>query len=67
MVVEYSSYYAVIDRQTGKEHAMSDGVDVLFTPTGRAMSPGSEYFRKTWERLLNENQDETAEAYGFDD
>lgn len=62
-VVEYASYYAVRDNSTGKEHAMSDGVDVLFTKTGRAMRPGSEYFRKTWERALNASESETEEAY----
>ncbi len=62
-VIEYSSFYSVKDTQTGKEHSMSDGVDSLFTPNGKAMKPGSEYFRKTWERVLNEDPDETAEAY----
>lgn len=62
-VIEYSSFYAVRDTTTGKERAMSDGVDSLFTRTGKAMRPGSEYFRRAWERALNETPEETAEAY----
>lgn len=62
-VVEYSSGFAVRDTETGQERWMSDGVDALFTATGRAMRPGSEYFRKTWQRALNENEGETLEAY----
>jgi len=62
-VVEHSSYYAVVDTATGKEAAMSDGVDVVLTPTGRSMSPGTEHFRMTWQRALNENEAETEGAY----
>lgn len=42
---------------------MSDGVDVVFTRSGKAMSPGTERFRKAWEKMLNENPWETYEAY----
>jgi len=62
-VIEYASGYAVRDTTTGKEHWMSDGVDVLFTSTGRPMSPGSEHFRRTWERSLNEWPFDTEAAY----
>ena len=62
-VNEYSSYFAVEHTPTGREHAMSDGVDALTTPTGRNMKPGSEYFRATWEKVLNDNPAETREAY----
>ena len=62
-VIEYSSFYAVRDTTTGKEHPMGDGVDTLFTPTGKAMRCGTEHFRKTWERSLNANPSETEEAY----
>jgi hypothetical protein len=62
-VIEYASYYAVRDSVTGEEEAMSDGVDSVHTPTGKAMRPGSEYFRKTWERMLNDPLNETLEAY----
>lgn len=62
-VIEYSGHYSVRDTTTGEEHVMCDGVDTLFTATGKAMRPGSEYFRQTWERALNRNEDETAEAY----
>jgi hypothetical protein len=62
-VIEYSSGYAIYNRASGKRAWMSDGVDALFTPTGKAMTPGSEYFRKAWERVLNMDKDETQEAY----
>ena len=62
-VVEYSSGFAIVNNQTGKQHWLSDGVDALFTKSGKAMRPGSEYFRKTWERSFNQNADETMEAY----
>jgi hypothetical protein len=42
---------------------MSDGVDALSTPSGRSMQCGTEYFRKQWQKALNENPSETAEAY----
>lgn len=62
-VIEYHSGYAVRDRTTGKEHWMSDGVDSLFTQSGQAMRPGTEYFRKAWQRSLNADAEQTAEAY----
>lgn len=62
-IVEYTSFYAVRDNATGKEHPMGDGVDSVFTPTGKAMQCGTEHFRKTWERMLNASATETAEAY----
>lgn len=62
-VVEYTSHYVVWDTKTDRQHPMSDGVDVLTTATGRSMRPGSEYFRRAWERSLNENPNETLEAY----
>jgi hypothetical protein len=66
-VVEHVSGYAVYDTVTTRSHWMSDGVDAVFTRSGKAMRPGSEHFRKEWERSLNQNESETAEAYGFDD
>ena len=62
-VIEYSSFYAVRHNATGEEHPMSDGVDTLFAESGRALQCGSERFRKRWERLLNQTEGETLEAY----
>lgn len=62
-VIEYASFYAVRDNVSGAEAHMSDGVDSLFTPSGKAMTPGSEHFRRTWERSLNSSADETLEVY----
>lgn len=62
-VVEYSSYYAVIDLWTGKERAIGDGVDTLFTQTGKVIRPGTERFRRLLQRHMNQTADETFEAY----
>lgn len=62
-VVEYASGYAVRDTKTGEEKWMSDGVDVLFGKNDKPRSPGTEAFRRDWEQELNENPEETAEAY----
>lgn len=62
-VIEYASFFAVQHNLTGKKHPMGDGVDSLFTPTGRSMSPGAKRFRAEWERQLNSDADQTLEAY----
>lgn len=62
-VIEYHSFFAVRHNATGKEHPMGDGVDTLFTRTGKAKSPGDKTFVKCWERSLNETASETLEAY----
>jgi hypothetical protein len=65
-VIEYVSHYAVRDTTTGKEAEMGDGVATLTTPSGKSMQCGTEHFRRTWEKQLNANPSETAEAYNFD-
>ncbi len=62
-VIEYASGFAVQDIKTGKEAWMSDGVDCLFTPTGKAVSPGSKGFVRRLQSSLNANPDETGDAY----
>lgn len=61
--VEYHSGFAVRHRKTGEEKWISDGVDLLFTPSGKAMSPGAKGFLKALTRSLNESPSETLEAY----
>jgi hypothetical protein len=61
--VEYHSGFAVRHARTGKEHWMSDGVDVLFDKNDKALSPGSPGFREKWEEALNSTGSETMEAY----
>ena len=41
-VIEYSSFFAVRHNPSGEEHPMGDGVDTLFTPTGKPMNPGAK-------------------------
>ena len=62
-VIEHVSFCAVRDSWTGKEARTGDGVDALFTLKGNPMKPGTERFRMMWERLPNENPQETREAY----
>lgn len=47
------------------QHAcyLCDGVDTLFDENDKAMSPGTEGFVEYWEDSLNENREETIEAY----
>lgn len=61
--IEYASGFAVLDTVTGQESWISDGVDILFTPTGRAVSPGSKTFLRKLEHSLNNPAYETLEAY----
>ncbi len=61
--VEYHSGYAVRDRLTGHEAWIGDGVDLLSSPSGRAMSPGTATFLRALTRALNEESGETLEAY----
>ena len=35
-VIEYSSFFAVRDTHSGREHPMGDGVDTVFDGDGRA-------------------------------
>lgn len=63
-VIEYPTGFAVRHIATGKEHWMGDGVDTLFTKTGRqAMRPGDKTFRQRWEQYLNQDIVETMAAY----
>jgi len=62
-VVERASYYEIVDTWTGKSRVMGDGVDSVFTASGRPISPGTERFTRAWRKAVNENPDETLEAY----
>lgn len=62
-VIEWSSGFEVQHIQSGKTHWMGDGVDTLFDENDKAMSPGTEGFIEYWENSLNENSEETLEAY----
>jgi hypothetical protein len=62
-VIEYSSFFAVRHSVTGEEHAMGDGVDVIFDADEKAVSPGTPGFVETWASWLNESESETLEAY----
>lgn len=64
-VIEYGSGYALLDTETGQENWLSDGVDTMFTPTGKSMSPGSEYFRRAWEKAINSMSEEEVEDLYF--
>ncbi len=48
---------------TGREACMGDGVDMLHTPTGRAMRLGTKAFCKAAAAWLDSSEDELLEAY----
>lgn len=62
-VNEWASGFDVEHIPSGKTHWMGDGVDTLFDENDKAMSPGTEGFVECWEDSLNENREETLEAY----
>ena len=66
-VIEYSSFFAVRHNATGEEHPMGDGVDTLSVDredgSTETLCPGTPGFIEAWEEALNEDEDETLEAY----
>lgn len=62
-VIEYSSFFAVRHNPTTQERPMGDGVDALFDDEFHALSPGDDGFREEWENRLNEDEQDTLEAY----
>lgn len=52
-VIEYASHFEIRHNASGKQHHLSDGVDAVFTPAGRPMSPGAKGFVAAWERSFN--------------
>jgi hypothetical protein len=62
-VIEYRSFFAVRDTETGHEYPMGDGVDTLFDADGIPLSPGTPGFCETWAKGLNADEAETLAAY----
>jgi len=62
-VIEYASFFAILDKITQDEKPMGDGVDSVFDENEEAMSPGDPNFIEKWEKTLNHNPQETLEAY----
>ena len=62
-VIEYSSFFAVRDNESGAEHPMGDGVDTLMKNHDEMWSPGEPGFVEAWTESLNLYPSETAEAY----
>ena len=63
IIRECLSGYELQDTFTLNTGWLGDGVYTLFTATGKAMRPGSEYFRRTWERHINATANESLKAY----
>lgn len=42
---------------------MGDGVNALFSEDGQALVPGTPQFIEKWERVLNEDEATTLNAY----
>jgi hypothetical protein len=62
-VIEYASFFSILDKITQDEKPMGDGVDSVFDENEKAMSPGDPNFIEEWEKRLNHNLQETLEAY----
>ncbi len=63
VVIEYHSFFAIRDTQTGHERPMNDGVDAIFDADGNGISPGTPGFCQAWASALNADEGETFEAY----
>jgi len=63
IVIEYHSFFAVRDTETGHERPMGDGVDVLHDTEGTPILPGTPGFCEAWAVALNADEGETFEAY----
>lgn len=62
-IVEYTSFFAVVDTVTGQERPLGDGVDTLFDAEGTSIMPGTLEFCERWAAALNADEAETLEAY----
>lgn len=62
-VIEYSSGFAIRHNATGREHWLSDGVDVLFDSEDRAISPGTPGFAELWTDGMNKEAETVLEVY----
>jgi hypothetical protein len=62
-VIEYLSFFAVRDTETGQERPIGDGVDTLFDADGDSISPETPSFCEQWAEALNADQAETMAAY----
>jgi len=62
-VIEYLSFFAARDAETGQERPLGDGVDVLFDAEGTPISPGTPGFCSAWSEALNADEGETLAAY----
>jgi hypothetical protein len=62
-VVEYLSFFAIRDTQTGEERPLGDGVDTLFDDGGTPISPGTPGFCSAWSEALNADAAEALAVY----
>lgn len=61
--IECSSFFEVYDTQSGRRASMGDGVDTLFSEEDTAFRPGTPGFVDLWTASLNQDPQETLEAY----
>jgi hypothetical protein len=59
-VGEFSSGFQLLHVASGLTHWLGDGTDVNVRDE---LKPGEDGFREHWEEMLNQNPEETAEAY----
>jgi hypothetical protein len=66
VVIEYRSFFAIRDTETGQERTLSDGVDTLFDAEGTPISPGTPGFTEALAEALSADEGETLAAYFSD-
>lgn len=60
---EYANGFAIIHKDTGEEQWLGDGVDMFFTKSSNAISPGTKAWERAASSWLRHGQDELYEAY----
>lgn len=64
-MVEHFNGFAILDKLSGREEWVGDGVDQFFDEDGDAITPGSSKFKELFYQWLESSEAEIEEAYGF--
>lgn len=60
---EGASAYYIVDTKTNEEACMGDGVDMFYTESDRAISPGTIAFDRAMDYMFRHEQSTLGEAY----
>jgi hypothetical protein len=66
-MVEHFNGFAILDRLSGEERWVGDGVDMFFDEDDDSIAPGSPKFVELFNQWLESDENMIIEAYGFDD